>query len=246
MVEGGLEILILACNLIDGLIMTKSSFIITALALAILTPCLLSFSDDCPQNINLLPMYGQVKKCTVQLKADSAFLKECEENFIDRREASKYYVGKGWSYFNKKMPDSAMMRFNQAWLLDSLNADVYWGFGNLTGMKKKYAASLPLFNRSVQLDPTNARVWEGMAASQLSLYEQGGSSASLHNGIQSLKKSVKLDPENPRVYAQLTTAYCLARQKDSAAKYLILTDRLDKNAISPNVRKLLSGHTGIK
>lgn len=27
------------------------------------------------------------------------------------------------------------MRFNQAWLLDSLNADVYWGFGNLVVCK---------------------------------------------------------------------------------------------------------------
>ena len=214
---------------------------LTLLAFIVIAPCILSFTEDCPSGINLLPMYGKVKKCKDQLKADSAFIKDCAENFNDRHEASKSFTSKAWFYFNKKKTDSAMIRFNQAWLLDSLNADVYWGFGNLCGVKKKFKESLPFFKRSLKLDPSNAMAWEGMASSQLSLYEQGAGLASLHDGIQSLKKSAKLDPENSRVYAQLTTAYCFAKQKDSAVKYLKLADRLDRNAVSPTVRKLLSG-----
>ncbi len=49
-----------------------------------------------------------------------------------------------------------MMRFNQAWLLDSLNADIYWGFyGNLLGRGK--FKSIPLFDRSIKINPSNAK-----------------------------------------------------------------------------------------
>ena len=127
---------------------------------------------DCPQGINLLPMYGKVKKCKAQIEADSVFLKTCDNTYPDRKQAAKYLVSRGWGYFYKNKLDTAMFRFNQAWLLDSLNADTYWGMGNIEGLKKHYNESIPLFNHAIKLNPGNEKLYEGAASSLEQLFVQ--------------------------------------------------------------------------
>ena len=61
----------------------------------------------------------------------------------------------------------------------------------------------------------------------------------LNKAIESLRKANSLDKNNPRILAQLTSAYSYFSQKDSAFKYLNLTDKIDPKAIHPEVRKLL-------
>jgi len=196
-------------------------------------------AQDCPQGINLLPMYGKVKKCSAQLESDQRFLKTCDENYANRKVAAKDMVKKGWKYYYQQKPDTAMMRFNQAWLLDSLNADVYWGFANLVGSQGKLKESLPLFSRSLQLDPYNATIWESASNSYGQLFAQTRDVKYLHTTVEYLKKAIQLKPNNARAYSQLTAAYCYFTQKDSARKYLQMTDRVDKNVVHPDVRKML-------
>jgi tetratricopeptide (TPR) repeat protein len=212
----------------------------------VLVPFLLvacTVADDCPDGINHLPMYGKVKKCAEQIESDSTFLKSCDENFKnDRKKASKYYTKRGWQYLYQNKLDTAMFRFNQAWMLDSLNSDVYWGFANLTGMQKKYKESLPLFNRTLKLNPSNSKIWSDASISYGQLFFQTQNKNYLDTAIQFLKTSVKLDQQNPSTYAQLTAAYAYFMQKDSAKKYLKIADQLDKNAVNPQVRKLIDGN----
>ncbi|MBC7439910.1 MAG: hypothetical protein H7250_08000, partial [Flavobacterium sp.] len=35
--------------------------------------------QDCPEGINLLPMYGEVQKCEEQIKFDNEFIAESEK-----------------------------------------------------------------------------------------------------------------------------------------------------------------------
>lgn len=196
-------------------------------------------NEDCPQGINLLPMYGRVKKCNAQIESDSVFLKQCDRNHKSRKENARHFVGRGWEYYYKNIPDTAMMRFNQAWLLDSLNADIYWGFANLVGRQGKLKESLPLFNRSIEINGTNAKVWVSASNSYGQLFVQTNDINYLNITIKYLKTAIKLEANNPKTYASLTAAYTYFVQKDSARKYLKITDELDKNAINPTVRKLI-------
>lgn len=126
---------------------------------------------DCPDGINKLPMYGRVQKCKQQLDYDKGFLHDCEKQFKDRREGAKFYVNRAWEYFYKNEFDTALMRFNQAWLHDSLNADIYWGFGNVLGLRdKKFKESLTYFDKSLKLNPNNPRVWESASTSYGQLF----------------------------------------------------------------------------
>lgn len=201
-----------------------------------------STAADCPEGINSLPMYGKVKKCKEQIELDSTFLKSCDVNFKhDRKEASKYYESRGWQFLYKNKTDTAMFRFNQAWMLDSLNASVYWGFANLTGMKGKLKESMPLFKRALQLDPSNAKIWTDASNSYGQLFVQTQNKKLLDTAIQYLKTSVRLNPNNPAAYAQLTAGYTYFMQKDSAKKYLKISDKLNPDAVNPHVRKLITG-----
>lgn len=194
----------------------------------------------CPPDINKQPQYGQVKKCPEQIEIDNSFLKECAINFENREIAAKYYVDRGWGYYYNSHFDSAMFRFNQAWLLDSLNADTYWGFGNLLGQRGEFKESLEFFEKSLVVNPNNSNVWLAASTSYGQVFFQTKDKNLLDKTIKYLKKSVSIDPQNVAAYSQLTAAYTYFTQKDSAKKYLQITDKLDSNVVSFEVRQIIN------
>lgn len=197
-------------------------------------------TEKCPEGINLLPMYGGQTKCEEQLKDDKKFISECDAQFKNRQTAAKYHVDKGWEYFYKSDYKTSMKRFNQAWLLDSLNADVYWGFGNLLGTKHEFRESLPLLEKSIKLNSNNSKVYECIATSYGQLFFETKDATLLNKTIDNLKIAVLLDPKSANAFGQLTGAYTYFTQKDSARKYFALTDKLDPKAVNPEVRKMLT------
>jgi tetratricopeptide (TPR) repeat protein len=195
---------------------------------------------DCPDGINKLPMYGHVQKCKQQLDYDKKFLQDCDKQFKDRQDGANFYIDRGWAYFYKNQFDTAMMRFNQAWLLDSLNADIYWGLGNILGLRdKNFNESLIYLERSLKLNPNNPRVWESASTSYGQLFFETKDRDLLDKSIEHLKNSIAIDP-NARTYGKLTAAYSYFIQKDSARKYLQITDKLDPTAVNPEVREILN------
>ncbi|MFA6277630.1 MAG: hypothetical protein WC622_12815 [Pedobacter sp.] len=198
-----------------------------------------SSAQDCKEGNNLLPMYGKAVKCKEQIKADNEFFAFVDGKFKDRKTASLSYSQLGWDYFYKNDLETSMKRFNQAWLLDSLNADVYWGFGNLLGRQGQLEGSVPYFEKSLKLKPSNSKVYESLATSYGQLFVSNQKPEMLDKAIQALKKANALDRNNPRILSQLTSAYSYFAQKDSAIKYLKLTDKIEPKAINPEVRTFL-------
>jgi tetratricopeptide (TPR) repeat protein len=211
--------------------------------------CIISFfacgcaqSLDCKDGINKLPLYGngKVKKCMEQIADDNQFIAECEKS-PGRVAASKHIIMRGWEYFYKNQLDTSMMRFNQAWLLDSLNAEVYWGIGNILGKKKQFKESLPFFEKALKLDPDNSKIWADESVSYGDIFSETRDVKYLNLAISLLKNAIKFDPKNPKWYGQLTSAYSYFMQKDSARKYMAITDKIDPNAVNPEARKMING-----
>ncbi len=196
-------------------------------------------NQNCPEKINLLPMYGKVPKCVAQIESDKIFLADCDKQFNSRKEAAKYHIDRAWNYFYKGQLDTSIMRFNQAWLLDSLNADVYWGFGNILGLKKQFKESIFYFQKSIKLNPLNPNVYECISTSYGQLFFETKKIDFLNLTFDNLNKAIQLNPNNAELYGQLTGAYSYFNQKDSALKYLKIADKLDPNSINPEVRKIL-------
>ncbi len=199
-----------------------------------------SSAQDCKEGINLIPMYGKSVKCKQQIQSDNEFFNFVDSKFKDRKTAALSYIELGWDYFYKNDLETSMKRFNQAWLLDSLNGDIYWGFGILLGRKNELKTSIPFFEKSLKLKPNNSKVYESLATSYGQLFVTTQEQSDLNKAVESLRKANSLDKNNPRILAQLTSAYSYFSQKDSAHKYLDLTDKIDPKAIHPEVRKLLN------
>lgn len=150
-------------------------------------------------------------------------------------------VMRGWQYFYSKNLDTSVMRFNQAWLLDSLNAEIYWGLGDVLGSQGKFQESLPFFEKAIKLNPANPKALADEANSYGNIFFQTKDIKYLNGVIDCLKKAIRLSPGNAQYYGQLTGAYSYFMQKDSARKYLAITDKLDPKAINPEVRTILNG-----
>jgi hypothetical protein len=107
----------------------KKKFIIMLIVINIITLPLFS-QDDIP--LNEIPMYDGDKITEYYKKINQDFINdvkkiiETKKQFKDLNEASKYSMNKGWDAFNNGDYLTSIKRFNQAWLLDPNNPDVYW------------------------------------------------------------------------------------------------------------------------
>ena len=190
--------------------------------------------------INLKPMYGGVKKDKHYQKADKDFLEHCDKIFPSRDTAAKAYVGIAWKYYNKKQYGAAMRRFNQAWLLDSLNADVYWGFGSIQGERGKFKESVDLLNRSIELNPKNPIVWQSISISYGNLFFYTKDSTYLQKNNLALRESNRLyKSKNAQVLGQLVTSYYVMNKRDSVIKYTNKADALDPSVVISQVREYI-------
>lgn len=85
-----------------------------------------------PLPLNQLPMYGGREKSAEMKKADAEFLAGIEKQGLSREDGAKKAMQAGWRFFDKKDLATAMKRFNQAWLLDPENGNIYHGFAVVT------------------------------------------------------------------------------------------------------------------
>lgn len=209
------------------------------IAFFILILCLVSCKKDiCTPLDDTLPMYGNIEKCKPQLLADEKFIKASVDEYGSRQEAADNMLRFAWKHLAEGNFDTATKRFNQAWLLDSLNADVYKGFANVMLEKGMDQESLVYFDRYLQLDSLNAEILRSSASVYINLYDESSDKDFdlLNESIARLRKAIAIEPDNARGYSLLTKAYAYKNERDSARKYLEITDRLDSDIIEREIR----------
>ncbi|MFN6943933.1 MAG: tetratricopeptide repeat protein [Cytophagaceae bacterium] len=105
------------------------------------------------QSFNHEPMFGGAKKPASQEKEDKRFIERMQTIDGGQKKAAEYFIEKGWFYFHREILDTAMFRFNQAWLLDENNPDVYWGFGSIMGRREHPDKALEMFRMGLKKNP---------------------------------------------------------------------------------------------
>lgn len=93
-----------------------------------------ALADSLP--INLLPMFGESKKTEAMKRIDAAFIASIEKLGLSREEGARQALQSGWSSWAKRDIATAVLRFNQAWLLDPENGDAYHGFALVTSVRE--------------------------------------------------------------------------------------------------------------
>ncbi|MGH7872334.1 MAG: tetratricopeptide repeat protein [Candidatus Binatia bacterium] len=101
-----------------------------------------SFAETNPTDV--LPMFGQPKipRSDNLKQADEAFIRDATFRYKTRQAASAAFVTQGWNALRSGQLDVAMLRFNQAWLLNPKNYGVFWGFGAVQSQRGKLAEAI--------------------------------------------------------------------------------------------------------
>lgn len=84
---------------------------------------------------NTKPMYGEVPKSKEYQKIDDEFKLHCMRQFGSLGEAANAHIHFAWDYIARDESETAMKRFNQAWLLNPNLPDSYFGFAYLMDKK---------------------------------------------------------------------------------------------------------------
>src|SRR5258706_3516970 len=99
--------------------------------------------------IDEVPMYGGVDRNSVpELKsADEKLIADTSAHYGSREKAAEAFIEQGFRFYNQDNLVQAMRRFNQGWLLDHNNPQVYWGFGAVLSDQEKMCEAMKHFDK---------------------------------------------------------------------------------------------------
>lgn len=193
------------------------------LAAAALLLCATStFAQDQPATPHpkVLPMFGNIARTEAEQKSDEKFLTSCDKSFTSRTEASNFFMDRGWEYFNEGQIDTAVYRFNLAWLLNPDNANTYWAFGLIENSKGNTEAAIGMYERALQYQPRNSLLLSDIAASYLTLYSASKKKKNLKKTVAYLDQAIAADARN--AYALFTLSQVKYHEKKYAEAWTYL------------------------
>ncbi len=139
---------------------------LSILAAFILLPCIVSCGnpttpDEIP--VNEIPMYGSAPLTDQIKKLNEAFVKNIPKDVGGREAATKAAIKLAWQYFYNGDSQTAMKRFNQAWLLNPNNAEVFYGFGFLLSIQRNIDEAIPMYEKALKIDPNHPMALANLA-----------------------------------------------------------------------------------
>ncbi|MBU1567603.1 MAG: hypothetical protein KJ630_18500 [Proteobacteria bacterium] len=156
--------------------------------------------------INELPMYGGQHNPTVERNP----------------EFSKGATQRGWDAYYKGDFETAIKRFNQGWMFDRENPEVYWGFGLIMGQRasqedpeQSLKESVRFLQMATQKDAGNGRIMGDLAFSNTILghyYKSEKTNIKLAKEFFDIAsdlfvKAFKADPQYPPIVANWSVFY---------------------------------------
>ncbi len=176
-------------------------------------------------NKRLLPRYGLLPKSEDEIAADKDFVTETmkQPQFKgDYRAASNHLIKLGFNYMYRRDFKTAMYRFNQAYLLDSTNTDIYWGYGGFYMNLGNYEEGKRQYEQGLSIDPANTHLLTDYGTYFMGQYyelKQAGhvsdAMKNLESAITYLDRSFKVDNKDQNTVYKLSICYWL---KDDCEK----------------------------
>jgi tetratricopeptide (TPR) repeat protein len=143
---------------------------------------------------------------------------------------SKVAAKRGWKAYYEGDLDTAMKRFNQAWMFDRENPEVYWGFGLVMGQrafqgepKKNLEESIRFLKMAFDKDKKNGRILGDLAFSYTLLGHYLVSNGkdgkdNFEKARDLFPKAFKLDPKYPLTVANWSVFYFYTQDYAAAKK----------------------------
>ncbi len=127
---------------------------VLASAVALIVACFSAVGQE-PTLIDQVPMYGGMDRSQYpELKAaDEKLTEDASKHFGSREKAAAAWIEQGFRFYQQDRLDMAMRRFNQAWLLDPNNAEVYAGFAAVLHDQGKNCPAMKMMEEALSRKP---------------------------------------------------------------------------------------------
>ncbi len=182
------------------------------------------WNEEAKTNIRLIPKYGQVVKTEDQIKSDQEFIEAALKQDTTHRKASDHMIRLGFGYLYRDIK-TAMYRFNQAYLLDSTNTDIYWGFGSVYMTLGDYENAGKQYEEGLALNPKNTHLLTDYGTyffAQFILLQPANEKEALINlesALSNLNKSYHIDPKDQNTTYKLSVCYLYKSDCDNAWRF---------------------------
>lgn len=206
---------------------------------------LADWNNEAKTNKRLLPKYGNLPKSDEEKKADQDFITTILEIDSTNKKASAHLIDLGFSYFYRNDLKTAMYRFNQAYLLDSTNTDIYWGYGAIYSSLKDLSAAEAQYIEGLRLNPENTKILTDYGTLYLEMFYNAQQTdltnaySYLNTAISYLNESYKLDNTNQNTTFKLSVCHFLSGNCDGAWQYYNECKALGGKPISDDYTKEL-------
>ncbi len=181
------------------------------------------WEEESKTNKRLLPMYGHVLKSEAEIKSDSDYVSKmlALPQFKTRREASNHLINLGFQYYYRSDFRTAMYRFNQAYLIDSANPEIFWGYGAIYMVLGQYGLAKKQYENGLLIEPDNTHIMTDLATYYLQQFyiisempksdivpdPKGVARSSIDSALFYLKKSYQKDQLDVNTVYKLSISY---------------------------------------
>jgi len=207
----------------------------------------MSYDDwkkEAKTEINLQPEYGNADKTKEQLAEDRTFIETVLKQDTTRRKGSEHLVSLGFNYLARGDMETAMRRFNQAWLLDPKNENAYWGFGAIYGTFNDYDMAILEYDKGLAINHGSSVILTDKGTLYFMQFQHDQNIAKLNNAIDLLKKSYAIDNKNVNTTYKLSICYFLNKDCANAWKYYNECKKLGGQPIAENYTTALKNMCG--
>jgi tetratricopeptide (TPR) repeat protein len=200
------------------------------------------WEEESKTNFKLLPKYGHIPKNEMQKKQDEEFIVAILKQDTTNRKASDHLVRLGFNYLYRDIK-TAMYRFNQAYLLDSTNTDIYWGYGGVYMTLGEYAKAEKQYLEGLSLNPTNTHLLTDYGTYFMAQYydlqpiDEKGALRNLDSAIIYMTNSYQLDPLDQNTSFKLSICYWNKGDCSNAWKFYDLCKALGGKPITEEYTK---------
>lgn len=191
------------------------------------------------EDISLQPEYGRVEKTPQQKEFDSAFLKDIIQDIPDTLAASDKMAELGFQYLYERGDFiTAMRRFNQAYLLNPENPDIYHGFGTIYFNLGASQEAREQYDKGLKMDPQHQEMLTDYGTTYLGDYyasfdtNRESAEASLDEALEYFLKADEVDDSNPDTNYKLSIVYLYQDNCSESKKYLRRAKRLNNSNIT--------------
>jgi tetratricopeptide (TPR) repeat protein len=175
-------------------------------------------------NIRLLPKYGNVEKTEGQKASDKEFIETTLKQYPTHRKASDHLIELGFKYLVSDVK-TAMYRFNQAYLLDPTNTDIFWGYAGVYMTLGDYEKAQQQYSEGLKIEPKNTHLLTDYGTYFMAQYfgmqalDEKKALENMDTAITYLTSSFEIDKTDPNTSFKLSVCYWVKGNCENAWKY---------------------------